>query len=301
MAGLSPKEIRVVIKHLQDQNIRMKRTKNGYLVYLPDGKTQMIHLTPSDHKGHMSLRAAFKRAGVTWPTDAQLAVKEDFETELPSYITTGRPQERTLNRYRVVLDRMHEDGITEISTGDLANRVGGTKDYSGMYRSLLALDYEPIPGPHKGQRLWRKRPDLIPLKGYDWQAENEAAMTEAADAGVMMTPVPHPSAGLHPQGVTPGADKPDPSVPKEREFIDTHDSWTIEMRASVVAGMSVRDLRQTMNAAGLEMEIRVWKSDKPFMVIASPAPGNGASTPTPAPALAATPGGGATDGGQPST
>ena len=51
----------------------------------------------------------------------------------------------------------------------------------------------------------------------------------------------------------------------EREFIDTHDSWVLDM--STLIGfpftekpITVEQLRTVLAAAGLEMEVRVWRA-----------------------------------------
>jgi len=54
------------------------------------------------------------------------------------------------------------------------------------------------------------------------------------------------------------ADQPDPTPPAEREFLDTHDSWTVDVDA--VEAITMGDLRAAYQAAGLAFEVRVWKA-----------------------------------------
>src|SRR6187399_366153 len=113
MAGMSPKEIRGLLDHLREQNVRMKRTKAGWLLYLPNGETANVHLTPSDWNGHLPLRAAIKRAGLTWPTDKVLNQVPKFDgVDLPDYITkAGKPRGDSLARVREALDKLEAEGI----------------------------------------------------------------------------------------------------------------------------------------------------------------------------------------------
>jgi hypothetical protein len=53
--------------------------------------------------------------------------------------------------------------------------------------------------------------------------------------------------------------EPPAEIADEREFIDTHDSWVIE-DTNLSSEMTVKELRRTLEVAGLELEIRVWRA-----------------------------------------
>lgn len=69
-AALSRKEIGVLLDHVRDEGVRLKDTKKGIMLLLPNGTSTVLHFTNSDHRGTLNLRATLKRAGVSWPWDA---------------------------------------------------------------------------------------------------------------------------------------------------------------------------------------------------------------------------------------
>ena len=54
---------------LAAQGCTMKRKSCGWWVGFPNGQTTMFHLTPSDHRADMNLRACIRRNGMEWPFD----------------------------------------------------------------------------------------------------------------------------------------------------------------------------------------------------------------------------------------
>lgn len=91
MPGLSKKETAKLLAHIEPQGVVVTNVKNGYLLRLPNGETTTVHLTESDHRGPLNLRATLRRAGVDWPTDKHTNVKL---------------QKTTLERGEKVLSRM---------------------------------------------------------------------------------------------------------------------------------------------------------------------------------------------------
>jgi hypothetical protein len=47
----------------------MKRKRSGWWVGFPNGATTAFHLTPSDHRADLNLRATIRRNGLVWPFD----------------------------------------------------------------------------------------------------------------------------------------------------------------------------------------------------------------------------------------
>ena len=74
MPGLSRKETERLLDYIEPQGVKISPVKNGVMLRLPDGGTQVVHFSVSDHRGPQKLRARLKRAGVSWPTDA---IKEE--------------------------------------------------------------------------------------------------------------------------------------------------------------------------------------------------------------------------------
>lgn len=78
MPGLSKKETAKLLAHIEPQGVIITPVKNGFLLRLPNGESTTIHLTGSDHRGPLNLRATLRRAGVSWPTDK--ATKKMYKT-----------------------------------------------------------------------------------------------------------------------------------------------------------------------------------------------------------------------------
>lgn len=58
------KHVKALLLDLLDQGVRMKRTKNGLVIYGTEGRTAGTHMTPSDHRTYSNLVAALRRAGI---------------------------------------------------------------------------------------------------------------------------------------------------------------------------------------------------------------------------------------------
>lgn len=68
--GLSQKELRALLTHLEKQGARVKETSDGFQILPPDGG-QIIHfhVSTSDKRAANNMRARVKKAGMTWPGD----------------------------------------------------------------------------------------------------------------------------------------------------------------------------------------------------------------------------------------
>lgn len=67
---LSSKDLGRLLKGFEAQGCTVRRQNDGYKVLPADGsKPLTIHLTLSDKRGMMNLRAQAKRQGFVWPLD----------------------------------------------------------------------------------------------------------------------------------------------------------------------------------------------------------------------------------------
>jgi hypothetical protein len=58
-----------IVNDLEKQGCRIRLTKMGWFLYLPNGETMVFHLTPSDRRAQNNQKAKIKRAGLHWPLD----------------------------------------------------------------------------------------------------------------------------------------------------------------------------------------------------------------------------------------
>lgn len=66
---MSQQHIGKLVDSLVEQGCRLRTTKAGYFLYLPDGKTTIgLHKSRhSDMRTMRNLRAEVRRAGLEWP------------------------------------------------------------------------------------------------------------------------------------------------------------------------------------------------------------------------------------------
>lgn len=70
MSGISKKDARRIVEAAEAQGCRIVKRKDGLTLRHPDGVTTFsLHWTTSDHRAASNLRAAFRRARLTWPFD----------------------------------------------------------------------------------------------------------------------------------------------------------------------------------------------------------------------------------------
>lgn len=255
MAGLSQKDQKRLLDHVEKQGVAVTATTKGYLLRMPDGKTAMLHKTQSDRMAPMALRATLKRSGISWPFDGATA-------ELPKYITEGTMRDSTIDRYRraVQVDGEFPDEVfpQELARAEHELRNPGEPmpkaiDFTRMYRALYRLGY--VPGgryEHGRGKAWVRRPEEVVDKPMP-------PMRPVAPAS-MFTPEVEPSVEAAPE---PEA-QPEPQAPVSiasrrggREFIDSVESWTVDPDG--VSDLTLDALVRMMRATGLEVEIRVWK------------------------------------------
>lgn len=161
----------------------------------------------------------------------------------------GRPRNET--QWQAVRDYVREQ---EVSFGMTAHSIKSIATATGvdqqLVRKAMAEDgYAKI----AGSRAWGKiekdhaevpkaEPTKVVVPGYGHTTQTFERMM----SGLMTGTEPEPEKFLE-------------AKPEEREFIDTHDSWVIDNTESI-RDLTVYALYSAYQAAGLKMEIRVWKS-----------------------------------------
>jgi hypothetical protein len=244
VAGLSAKEIKEIVKHIEPQGVVVEKTKDGLRLKLPNGETAGVHWTGSDSRGGMALRASLKRAGVSWPWDHQKSKEKMMADAENEYLSGRKPQKRTLDKVQQAVDAIHARGEVEIAPPEV-KKLTGIGDYGTLYRGLAALGYV-ILGKKGKTRVWHKPGLALPEVAAPLVAAVDPDYPEISKAAKAALEQPAPTA---------------PVGPRQREFIDTHDSWTIELKSTAMNEMTVRNLRHVLLAAGLQLEIRVWLAD----------------------------------------
>lgn len=260
MAGLSQKDQKRLLNHVEQQGVVVTPTTKGYLMRMPDGGTAMLHKTQSDRMAPMALRAKLKRHGISWPWDGTKA-------ELPKYITEGTMQKATLDRWRqvILVDGELPDEVfpNELVKAEYQLRHPDADpprqyDLATCYRALYRLGYL------QGGRYESNRGKAWVLKPAEVE---EKPMPEAKPFAPerMFTPavdqVPaQPTQGVNTNGAAPPSAETIPAPQTgEREFLDTVDSWTVNAATLSDMTMTVQQMFTMLQAAGLEVEIRVWR------------------------------------------
>jgi hypothetical protein len=234
---MTSKEIARLVKHIEPQGVKFTRTKKGLLLRLPDDTTTMIHFTSSDHASTDAIRARLRRAGVSWPTDSA-AVK------LPPYLGTGSASKTTLERMSGVLDDLGNP--LKLKTAD-AMRIWKSKgyptDYASVMRGLYNSGYTPTQKTPRGQIAWER--------------EDEEAVTAIVEEIEHPEPIEPPALALVPEPEP----EPEPTKPAGREFIDTADSWTVDLE-TIDRDLTLRQILGLYGSTGLTLELRVWRHDE---------------------------------------
>lgn len=243
-----------LIAYLEEQGATVRKTKKGLWIQTQLGTTS-VHNTPSDRRAVDNEIAAFRRLGLLHPDDNK------HQVEYPAYITQGKPQAKTMEKFRKYL---HENGWPlEVLVRDL-------RDYGDnvtVTRNLYWAGYRHKPGSRRNRYTWVAPDDIVKLH-EDLKAREVANEKVQSEPDVEI--VASPPLKVREE---PVKDQPeDPSPVRRRddgsEFIDTHDSWTVNLsrpdptlaQASHVPE-EVRKYIAGLHAAGLGVEIRVWRKN----------------------------------------
>lgn len=250
MAGMSRKEIDTVLKGLEAQGCELVPRKNGTVVRFPNGGHTSFHYSQSDTNDRKYSRALIRRNGLKWPLDGESRKKDIMAP-------AGRPRnEQKWAAIRATLAHREEQGYTTHQMALLRKETGESDAF--LRRVLIEEGYSK----DEATATWSK-PSAGPVTvesklvvpGYSTPFFEEpkimpSKLTEAIKTAGQTT-------AATPVNVNP-VSAPAPVKETDREFIDTHESWTIDINPSIKA-QTVDDLLRIYAAAGLEMELRVWR------------------------------------------
>lgn len=245
MSGMSRKEILAIAEHVQEQGVVITRTTKGLMLRMPDGRSTMIHWTTSDHRARANLSSDLHRSGISLPDEKRplkepaymrrKPTKQSMENVHRAIAALGNPRTltgTTLARAMWALD--HDD------EPDAANIVSRTQ--TGL-AALYRLGWQPkLAKGGQIVRSWKR-----PLTAAEIEAEfaPEPDTPDITDTDILRSQLPE-------------ADEPDPA-PIEREFLDTVNSWTVDLHP-IPPTMTLADLHAVYAAAGLTIELRVWRA-----------------------------------------
>lgn len=271
--------IEAFAREMEAQGARTRKTKKGLMIYAPDGATLTVHTTNGDRRALTNDITWFRRHGLVHPLDkkgADMAKPAATNEEgYPLYVTG--PINAT-TRKRV---------LAELESKGWPIRVRPTElvmDTVTATRALYNVGYRwDLSTPAK-RRVWVAPDDIQEMhekvKAEMARREQESREARAAaHAPVPMIPTPKeigdaieagegdqvivpfdpgPAVEIEPPTADPTPEEQAvPEVP-EREFIDTADSWTVH-HEDMPPLMTISDLIWTLEASGLNVEIRVWK------------------------------------------
>jgi hypothetical protein len=213
-------------------------------------------------------------------------------SRLPSYITGPQPKEKTLDKARAIIEKM--DYPERVATSDLYDEFAVTD----AGRMLYFLGYRPSAVRGKrGMRLW-DAPEELDKRFRDKLSEESVVVDTPEDPPLdVVAPVDiHEWAGRnpvspedqdelddaierHPAGSQieePPAEEPVveeevvehtikpievKSDPNGREYIDTDDSWVIDLKEALGEHLHrmVTERLAVLRVVGIEYEMRVWR------------------------------------------
>lgn len=174
MAGLSMKEIARIIEYVEPQGVAVTRTKKGLLLRLPNGKSEMIHFTSSDHRAYENNRSRLHQAGIELPMD-KYALKK-----LPDYITAGSMRQTTLDRAaRVIADMGSPRQVTAVEFME----AGGAPTHGLANRTLYHLGYLPQTDRKGAHKVW-----MQPME-QDEEPMTEEQLLERVSANASRQPI----------------------------------------------------------------------------------------------------------------
>lgn len=180
-------------------------------------------------------------------------------SELPSYITSGSISRKTREK---LVNFIAAEGYPEVVLSSTVVKKLGM-DPGWANRALFHTGFRP--GTAKNKKIgrpWYTPDEILALKDATPESVEDAPVEHAPAEVESMpvydepdgTPIPDPDPEYG-EGWTP-AEK----VKSEngRDFIDEHDSWTLDLQNRPVH-MSLGDWLNVLASAGLEYEIRVWR------------------------------------------
>jgi hypothetical protein len=225
MPGLSKKETARLLTHIEAQGVVTTPVKNGVMLRLPNGESTTVHFSVSDHRGPLNMRAFLKRNGIDWPTD-----KHDVKVS-----------KATKERGDIVLEKMGNPSTIRahdfhIAAGLIDWKVSNTTVANYLY----SKGYEGV-----GNTVQRRFviPDPFVVEAPKLKSDEVSPQSHPI-VSIVKTPLP--------EILTKE------STLEVREFLDTHDSWVVNMDI-LPDTLTVRDMKLVLAALGVSFEVRVWK------------------------------------------
>lgn len=199
--------------------------------------------------------------------------------KLPTYITSPTPKQKTLDKARAVIEKMGYP--PRVATSDLFDEF----TVQDAPRMLYFLGYTPsVVRGARGMRLWDAPADLdkrfrdqalaaaaeipnievpTPLEvAHDLVGGDPTAMDDAAaETLAYKNPGKTIQEAADPEWLAENAE-PDPEGEiDDLEFIDMRDSWVVDPQALLGEPLHrmLKDRLGTLNAVGIDWEIRVWR------------------------------------------
>lgn len=264
---MSESQIIRFIHSMEDQGVGVTRTKKGLFLRLPDTTSTTVHFTNSDVRAIDNLMARLRRAGVRHPDDPK-----DVR-ELPTNITEAKPvAARSIRRIKqVVADLGWPEVITVKEVVENSDMVHITAT-----RALYQMGFIPVKGK-RNARAWLTPDELLAEKPVEQEPESptfdgpllpeqDAAVGRAEEAEALLDEAINPTRDEAEVERLKSLGQPTVEVKVEgnREFIDTHESWVLDLTQLggfpfTATPITVEQLRTVMASAGLEMEVRVWR------------------------------------------
>lgn len=259
---MSATQVDRFVRSMEDQGVGVTRTKKGLLLRLPDGESTSVHFTNSDVRAEQNLIARLRRAGVRHPDDPRNVA------DLPENITNAVVADRSKRKIMGAIEAM---GYPEyVRVVDLENRTG--QAHITITRALYAMGFIPIVGK-RNARDWKTPEDILALRPEsptiperEATPEEEAAILASIESPDFVEVGPPAPINFDPPLSTEEAEAYVKATDKqeEREFIDTHDSWVLDLDRLAgglfVDSIPLAQLKTVLEAAGLNMEIRVWRA-----------------------------------------
>lgn len=260
MAGMSRKEISRLLDHIEPQGVQLTRTTKGILLRLPNGQTSMLHFTGSDSREGKNVRAALKRAGITWPTDGGTDLRKD--------VTEHPPRDATIERILPLLEKWEHRYITAAQLMRLhAAEIGPKPALTQLTAQRVLYHSGWIATGKSTARKWLRPLELEPDRFEEetpeapqsapTAPEPPAPVGEVADTGESLSDGPTGLPVAEPVQQTP-TEAP-PASADGREFLDTADSWVVE---DLPPNMPISEVFRALRSFGLEGEIRVWRQGR---------------------------------------
>lgn len=286
---MTPTQQQRYIRICEAQGIKVTRTKKGLFLRFPDGTSTVQHFTQSDVKANQNQISRFRRAGMTHPDDPRGPVN------LPAYITNGTISANTRKK---IIEYVIGAGFPEIVYQKDVTRTLNM-DPGWCNRALYHTGFRP--GKAKNAKIgrpWYTPQDILDLKDKVEEAKDLlSSNSEVQDPGKTIGEattrlVNEKIADLKVEKPDPGVGEENPPVPTseqvaqaiedstatdvpikhadssithgvsgDREFIDSHESWTVEPEELFGSKFQtfLKDELRVLQALGLEFEIRVWR------------------------------------------